>query len=904
MTLDSTTSKVQYTQSGTTTAWPVPYKFLDNEDLIVITTVDDVDTTLVLDTDYTVAGAGDDDGGTVTISPAVATGTRVTIYREIDLDQPTELTTAGGWFPKVHEAVFDRLTMIDQQLQEQLDRAVKLAPTTTLNPDTVAEELFEARDDAQTAASEAEASAIRAETASSTVAYYNHEGTLLTGEDTISLPWAYDTEVGVEVFLGGVKQTESSLVFTDAYTVTLDTPVTADTAFEVVASAGAKGDLAKPSGSGGVGFLQAGTGATARTVQAKLRDFVSVKDFGAVGDGVTDDTVAIQAAIDYCVANYKTLFLPYGNYLISGPLLIQKKSGSTYQQVTFTMLGEGLPFPPSLGTKITAAHTDTFAIGIQNGRGVKITGVLIVGQNDFNSLASASTNWEYLLTNANYVINSCRDSRYSPYSGICVDPFGTSAPADGGYPGLSSGYHASASGSSGLVFEDMAVQGFVAGVCLSPNGTTANCSEMTFRHCFIQFCKVGLAICQSQSRNVSWHGGSCAFNLYCFDGNTYGLREGYAPYIYGCNMAGKYLFNVANRYGNSSVFSGIHAEQFLSIGFLGGSIAANKDPFVFVGCNFNFTDFGAERVTADRHIYAISPVEFKSCNFAVGANKLGSRHIFPIRFIHENSNILKFSACQFVNQAGDFPLGTSQRTGQFSREYVLFDSCTVQHGEAGGPTAGSANIGADLVVSDLALTNKTIAQFGSRVKVAAGGNESKLYFVGGRETLYRSSLGSVTFTKGTDGTGSFTAADPTIIRVGDLIYTTTATNIEKYDGTTEAHSFLCIGVVTDVTGTTVTVSGVPASLVTGTKALLSLWWPRMHTATTGNTTTGSNVISGVTNAAAWGVGNKIIGNGIPVGAYITGITGTDVTISANATATATGVRLYDADIYSLTGTAV
>lgn len=323
MTLDSTTSKVQYTQSGTTTAWPVPYKFLDNEDLIVITTVDDVDTTLVLNTDYTVAGAGDDDGGTVTISPAVATGTRVTIYREIDLDQPTELTTAGGWFPKVHEAVFDRLTMIDQQLQEQLDRAVKLAPSTTLDPDTVAEELFEARDDAQTAASEAEASAIRAEIASSTVAYYSHEGTLTAGQDTITLPWAYDTSVGVEVYLAGVKQTESSLTFTDAYTVTLDTPVGADTAFEVVASAGAKGDLAKPSGSGGVGFIADGVGASARPVQAKLRDFVSVKDFGAVGDGVTDDTVAIQSSIDAIGgAGGGVVWFPIGTYIISSPLLV------------------------------------------------------------------------------------------------------------------------------------------------------------------------------------------------------------------------------------------------------------------------------------------------------------------------------------------------------------------------------------------------------------------------------------------------------------------------------------------------------------------------------------------------------------------------------------------------------
>jgi len=97
------------------------------------------------------------------------------------------------------------------------------------------------------------------------------------------------------------------------------TPVGALTATNVQAAiAEVVTDLALSSGSSTVGFLQAGTSAVATTVQAKLRESVSVLDFGADPTGVADSKIAFQNAITAS----RNVYVPTGTYSIGSNISI------------------------------------------------------------------------------------------------------------------------------------------------------------------------------------------------------------------------------------------------------------------------------------------------------------------------------------------------------------------------------------------------------------------------------------------------------------------------------------------------------------------------------------------------------------------------------------------------------
>jgi hypothetical protein len=132
-----------------TTVFPFAFKVFTTADLRVVrTNALGVESDLVLDTDYTVtlnSNQDNDPGGTVTRGTALPTGERLTITSDVEALQPLVLTNNGGFYPRVINDAFDKITIIAQQLIEQVGRSLKLPISSTASatlPDPVANRLI------------------------------------------------------------------------------------------------------------------------------------------------------------------------------------------------------------------------------------------------------------------------------------------------------------------------------------------------------------------------------------------------------------------------------------------------------------------------------------------------------------------------------------------------------------------------------------------------------------------------------------------------------------------------------------------------------------------------------------------------------------------------------------------
>jgi hypothetical protein len=131
MTISSTTNRVSYTGNAVTTDFSFPYKFLANADLNVY--LEDVLQTIT--THYTVTGAGDDSGGTVSFLTAPPNNDSVVIVRDPAITQELDLVENDPLPAESVEDAFDKITMIAQRLDDRIDRSFVLSDAAVASAD-------------------------------------------------------------------------------------------------------------------------------------------------------------------------------------------------------------------------------------------------------------------------------------------------------------------------------------------------------------------------------------------------------------------------------------------------------------------------------------------------------------------------------------------------------------------------------------------------------------------------------------------------------------------------------------------------------------------------------------------------------------------------------------------------
>jgi len=133
MTVSSTTTKNSYSGNGSTTTFAYGFKIFADADLtVILRSSTGVETVQSLTTNYTVTNAGNASGGNVVFSSAPASGVTVVIRRNMALTQSTDYVANDPFPAATHEDALDRLTFISQQMQEEVDRTIKLSRTNTM----------------------------------------------------------------------------------------------------------------------------------------------------------------------------------------------------------------------------------------------------------------------------------------------------------------------------------------------------------------------------------------------------------------------------------------------------------------------------------------------------------------------------------------------------------------------------------------------------------------------------------------------------------------------------------------------------------------------------------------------------------------------------------------------------
>lgn len=363
MTIATTTNRAQWQGNGATTVFSFSFEIDSVSEIVLVLTSPSGTITPISPSAYSVTGLGLPAGGSITypLSGApVAQGFTLTLTRIVSLQQLVDLVNQSNYYPDVVEGALDYLMQCIQQLALQLSYAIQ-APTSDppLNltlPSAAARagEIigFDASGNVTLLTPPASIGAgnMTAELGSNGRPGFKAGTDFVAGTTTtLNLSKAYGSVANVFVAFDGTYQEKDSYQIIGAqitfgsYIGNVFTPapipssvnnvdiIGGTTLSSFVPSNGSVGpaqlapgaitDIVVAVGAAiqatKLSYTQGGTGAQQRTIANRLQDQVSVKDFGAKGDGSTDDTGAIQAADTWAIAQNPPaqIIFPPGVYM-------------------------------------------------------------------------------------------------------------------------------------------------------------------------------------------------------------------------------------------------------------------------------------------------------------------------------------------------------------------------------------------------------------------------------------------------------------------------------------------------------------------------------------------------------------------------------------------------------------
>jgi len=137
ITISDTSPRVQYTASGSQTAFTVPFEFFNATDIKVIKTVGTTDTTLTYAaspssaTQYSVSGAGETGGGSITLGGGATAGHKYTIFRDLPIARSSDFPASGQFSVETLNTELDKIVAMMQQNERDFNYTIKAKSSTS-----------------------------------------------------------------------------------------------------------------------------------------------------------------------------------------------------------------------------------------------------------------------------------------------------------------------------------------------------------------------------------------------------------------------------------------------------------------------------------------------------------------------------------------------------------------------------------------------------------------------------------------------------------------------------------------------------------------------------------------------------------------------------------------------------